>query len=330
MNVFIDTNVFLSFYHLTNDDLEELRKLKVLLEKGNVTLHLPGQTVDEYRRNRETKIADALKRLKEQKLNLQFPALCRDYGEYGSLRELQKDFEKLHSSLVGKISKDIESNSLKADQVIQELFEKAEAIKITEPLIAKAKLRMSVGNPPGKKGSLGDAINWEALLENVPDDEDLYLIADDRDYFSVLDENKPKEFLIHEWKEKKDADVVFYRRLAPFFKEHYPDIKLASELEKEMAVQQLVGSRAFVTTHSAIAKLGGFENFSQSQVSEIVDAALTNSQVSWILGDQDVFEFMTKFAAEYKGKIEEEAYEQLMKSLKEHEPEEDEDDDFPF
>lgn len=330
MNVFIDTNVFLSFYHLTNDDLEELRKLKVLLEKGNVALHLPNQTVDEYRRNRETKIADALKRLKEQKLNLQFPALCKDYGEYGTLRELQKEFEKQHSSLVGKISKDIESNSLKADQVIQELFEKAEAIKTTEKLISKAQLRMSIGNPPGKNGSLGDAINWESLLDNVPNDEDLYLIADDRDYFSVLDESKPKEFLIREWKAKKDANVFFYRRLAPFFKEHYPDIKLASELEKEMAVQQLVGSSAFVTTHSAIAKLAGFENLSQSQVSEIVDAALTNSQVIWILGDQDVFEFMTKFAAEYKEKIEEDSYEQLIKSLKKHEPDEDEDDDFPF
>jgi hypothetical protein len=71
---------------------------------------------------------------------------------------------------------------------------------------------MSVGNPPGKKGSLGDAINWEALLENVPDGEDLYLIADDRDYFSVLDENKPREFLIREWKEKRESDVFFYRR----------------------------------------------------------------------------------------------------------------------
>ncbi len=63
MNVFIDTNVFLSFCHLTNYDLEELRKLKVLLEKGNVVLHLLDQTVDESRRNRESKIADALKRL---------------------------------------------------------------------------------------------------------------------------------------------------------------------------------------------------------------------------------------------------------------------------
>jgi predicted nucleic acid-binding protein len=118
MNVFIDTNVFLSFYHLTNDDLEELRKLKVLLEKGNIVLHLPGQTVDEYWRNRETKIAAALKSLKDQKLNLQFPALCKDYEEYGTLRQVQKDFENRHSSLIGQISDDIESNSLKADLVI--------------------------------------------------------------------------------------------------------------------------------------------------------------------------------------------------------------------
>lgn len=330
MNVFIDTNVFLSFYHLTNDDLEELRKLKVLLEKGNVVLRLPRQTVDEYRRNRETKIAAALKSLKDQKLNLQFPALCKDYEEYGSLRELQKEFEKQHSSLVGQISKDIESNSLKADLVIEELFDKSVPIELSEELVARSQFRMSVGNPPGKNGSLGDAINWEALLENVPDGEGLYLIADDRDYFSVLDENKPKEFLIREWKEKKNANVFFYRRLAPFFKEHYPDIMLASELEKEMAVQQLVGSRAFVTTHSAVAKLSGFENFSQSQVSEIVDAALTNNQVNWILGDNDVFEFMTKLAAEYKNKIDEEVFQQMIEALKKHEPAKDEDDDIPF
>jgi hypothetical protein len=61
MNLFIDTNIFLSFYHLSSDDLEELRKLGVLLDKKKVTLLLPKQVIDEYRRNREVKIADALK-----------------------------------------------------------------------------------------------------------------------------------------------------------------------------------------------------------------------------------------------------------------------------
>ena len=315
MNIFIDTNIFLSFYHLTNDDLEELRKLKVLLETGEIVLHLPKQTVDEYWRNRENKIAESLKSLKNQKYNLSFPALCKDYDEYNSLRELQKKFENEHSTLVTKISNDIESNSLKADIVIEELFEKAIVIISSEELVARSQFRMSVGNPPGKNDSLGDAINWEALIKHVPQNEDLYLIADDRDYFSVLDENKPKEFLIKEWKEKKSSNIYFYRRLAPFFKEHYPNIKLASELEKEMAVQQLVSSRAFVTTHKAIEKLSTFENFSQLQVSEIVDAALTNNQIKWIFGDNDVLEFMTKFSIEYKNKIVEDAYHQLIKAL---------------
>lgn len=43
MNLFIDTNVFLSFYHLSDDDLEEIRKLSVLLERGNIRLWLPQQ-----------------------------------------------------------------------------------------------------------------------------------------------------------------------------------------------------------------------------------------------------------------------------------------------
>ena len=146
--------------------------------------------------------------------------------------------------------------------MIEDLFDKAKNIETKEDLLDRARTRMSIGNPPGKQGSLGDAINWEALLVEVPNGEDLYLVADDRDYFSVLDENKPKEFLVREWRKKKHSSVHFYRRIALFFAEYYPDIKLASELEKEVAVQQLVGSKSFVSTHRAVAKLSKYENFS--------------------------------------------------------------------
>ena len=62
MNLFIDTNIFLSFYHLSSADLEELRKLVVLIDQGRLKLYLPSQVVDEFRRNRDNKIADAIKR----------------------------------------------------------------------------------------------------------------------------------------------------------------------------------------------------------------------------------------------------------------------------
>ena len=41
MYLFIDTNIFLSFYHFTKEDLEELKKLGVLLKQKKVILYLP-------------------------------------------------------------------------------------------------------------------------------------------------------------------------------------------------------------------------------------------------------------------------------------------------
>ena len=330
MNIFIDTNIFLSFYHLTNDDLEELRKLKALLESGQVVLYLPEQTIDEFRRNRETKIAAAMKHLDEQKLNFQFPAFCRDYEEYDVLQKHKTDLEKSQSFLVEKINKDIESHSLKADHVIGELFDKAKIIRMSPNFTSKAKLRMDIGNPPGKNGSLGDAIIWESLLEYVPNSKVLHFITEDRDYFSLLQKDKPKEFLLREWRQKKDSELFFYRHLAAFFGQHYPAIKFASEIEQELTMQEFVLSGSFETTHNAIAKLKGYKGFTKSQVNKIVDAALVNSQVYWILGDRNVFNFMTKISKDYKEKIDEESYNELVRSLKESEPHKVVDDGFPL
>ena len=80
-HLFIDTNVLLSFLHFTSDDLEEIRKLSALIKSGAITLLLPEQVKDEFRRNREIKLADSLQRLRQQKLNLQFPQICKAYSQ---------------------------------------------------------------------------------------------------------------------------------------------------------------------------------------------------------------------------------------------------------
>jgi predicted nucleic acid-binding protein len=90
MNLFIDTNVLLSFYHYSSDDLEELQKLTVLISEGQVTLILPEQVVSEFRRNREAKIADALKRFTAERLNDQFPQITKDYDEYECTRSVNR------------------------------------------------------------------------------------------------------------------------------------------------------------------------------------------------------------------------------------------------
>jgi predicted nucleic acid-binding protein len=316
MNLFIDTNVFLSFYHLSNDDLEEIHKLTVLLDKGEIKLWLPEQVIDEFKRNRENKISDALKKLKEQQKKPQYPQICKDYEEYAELRELQKEFGIKLSSLIKKVSDDVQEKCLKADEKISELFEKATVVSTTEDILQRARFRMDVRNPPGKDGSLGDAINWECLLENVPMGEDLYLVADDKDYYSILDENILKEFLDEEWSYKNKSCITFYRRLSQFFKEHYPDIKLATELEKELAIRSLVNSGTFTSTHAAIDKLSKYTEFSKSQANELAQVALSNSQINWIISDSDVHEFYKSLLENHEDKIDKELAEAIVEEMK--------------
>ncbi len=315
MNLFIDTNVFLSFFHLSNDDLEELHKLAVLIEKGEITLWLPDQVKDEFKRNRENKVSEAVKKLKEQKSKPQFPQICKDYEEYPEIRELQKKYEKKLSSLTKKVNEDVSGRTLKADQKIDELFQAATTIETSQELVNRACFRMDVRNPPGKDGSLGDAINWEGLLESVPKNEVLYLVADDKDYYSALDDSKIKDFLQDEWQENKGESVSFYRRLSQFFKEHYPDIKFASELEKELSIKSLVNSSNFAATHSAILKLSKYAEFNKSQVNEILQIGLSNSQVNWIICDQDVYEFYSALIDSHDRLIDEELKTKIVEEL---------------
>lgn len=317
-NLFIDTNVFLSFFHLSNDDLEEIHKLTVLIEKKKIKLWLTEQVSDEFFRNRENKVADAIKKLKDHKIKGAFPQFCKDYKEYEELRGLQQSYEKAHSKLLKNITEDALNSNFNADKKIEELFEKSEYIKTTKDTLLKANKRLKIGNPPGKNGSLGDAINWEALLSSLPNEEDLHFVADDKDYYSILDDSYPKPFLVDEWEDTKESEIFFYRRLSQFFKKHYPEIKLASDIEKEIEIKTLAASSNFARTHTVIEKLSKFEDFSTPQVNELIEIALENSQVRWILSDDDVLNFYTDLIKKYKKNISEENLEPIEKLIEEY------------
>ena len=332
MNIFIDTNILLSFYHLSSDDLEELKKLIVLLQQNKVVLWLPEQTVIEFKRNRANKIADALKKLQEQRLNMQFPQLAKEYEEYLKLKKSLKESDEVFNKLIENIRKDIENQNLKADQIIQELISLAKEIKTSSTIIEKARFRYDIGNPPGKKDSLGDAINWEALLDAIPSGQVLYFISGDKDYTSPLGENLFEPYLADEWKIAKSSEIIFYQRLSSFFKDKFPDIKLASELEKDLLIRELADSPNFAYTHSVISKLRKYAEFSPIQASEIAQASLTNNQVYWILEDEDVNEFLKRIVKDYVSKIESDYLFSLKAVLdsKDKQPDNDSFDGIPF
>lgn len=304
VNLFIDTNILLSFFHLSSDDLEELKKLVELVRTNAVRLHLPQQVKDEFLRNRDNKIFDALKRLQEQKLNLQFPQICRDYEDYKSLRDAQDKYERAHSALLRKLRADIDSEGLKADHVVHELFAATGVYATSAEAYGYARYRADVGNPPGKNGSLGDAINWEVLLERAPQSEELHFVTDDGDYASPLDSNMFHSFLATEWKTRKGAVLRYHRRLSLFFKEKYPQIELASGVEKEVAIAELASSVSYSITHDAIVKLEQFSDFTTNQATALATAATTNSQIYQIIQDDDVKNFFDRLTRHYGTSIE--------------------------
>jgi len=281
-NLYIDTNVYLTFFHFSNEDLKELKKLIALINTGNIKLFLPEQTKNEFFRNREVKISDALDKLRVSKLANQFPVICHAYDEYDSMKKAIKEFEKNKSKLLEKLQHDAENSALLADDVLNQLLSKATLIETTDDILDTAVTRFEIGNPPGKDKSYGDAINWISLLEAVPAKQDLYFISEDKDYYSKLNENKFNDYLIKEWKETKQSKLIYFKRLSEFFKSLYPDIEISSETEKEIIIKNLTEAYTFANAKSVISKLQSFDNFSINQLNEITSAFSTNNQIYWI------------------------------------------------
>lgn len=281
-NLYIDTNVFLTFYHFSNEDLEELKKLIALINTGNIKLYIPEQTGNEFSRNREVKIADSLDKLRGIKQGNQFPMICHSYEEYELMKIAIKQFETNKTKLLKKLQHDAESGTLLADEVLDQLFSKAINIETSEDILNRSIMRYNIGNPPGKDKSYGDAINWESLLEHASEDDDMYFISDDKDFYSKLNEKKFNEFLLKEWKKKKNCELHYFRKLTDFFKKHYPDIEISSETEKEIIIKNLSEVYSFDNAKTVVRKLREFDNFSIKQLNDITTAFATNNQISWI------------------------------------------------
>ncbi len=297
MQLFIDTNILLSFYSLNQEDLAELTKLIEAIERQQITLLLTDQLIDEFNRNREQRIDGAIKSLRTQTFNPQFPQLCEDYSEVEVLRGSLKQYEQAHAALTSKILIDIKAKNLKADRIVQSLFSSGKKLTANINILDRARFRMGVGNPPGKNNSLGDAINWECLIDETTVGEDLYFITGDKDYASALNEDEFSDFLLNDWYNKKQTKIHFYKRLSGFCKEQFPEIAIASVRDKEFLIRDLVNSQSISETQKAIAKLSYYQEFTAAQVNTIVAAAISNRQVVWSIEDESVKAFLSSVVA---------------------------------
>lgn len=295
-NLFIDSNVWLSLYHFTNDDLAQFGKLKELNGK-DIRLLIPHQVYDEVQRNREAKLKDTFKEFDVKPIH--FPVFCKEYEEYSQFNNDYTELVQRYKAWRNKIDTDVQNKSLPADETISEFFETSELLEC-DSIIERAYMRYRIGNPPGKDNKYGDAVNWECLLKTISDGEDLYLVSSDKDYCSKIYDDKINPFLENEWKTKKHSNIFFYKNLVSFLNEHFKDIQLKTEQEKQELIERLCESGSFEQTHGIIAMLNKHTGWTESQIEDICSAVENNTQVGWILGDLDVLDFYSKLLSHVK------------------------------
>lgn len=287
INLFIDSNIWLSLYHFTSDDLTQFGRIMDLIGKS-IKLYIPQQVFDEVLRNREAKLKDAF--ISFDIKTLKFPAFCKEYEEYAQLYKDYSSVQQKFSLWKKKIDEDVKKMDLPADRTIRNFFNSVELLSC-DKYIDKAFSRYKIGNPPGKDNKYGDAINWECLLDKVPNGEDLYFISADKDYRSDIVDGAFNPFLTNEWGRKKNSKIHFYRGLVDFLNENIEDIKLSSEEEKNKLITDLDNSRSFMETHGIIAMLNKYTGWTEDQIEQLCNAVINNSQVGMIIYDRDLFEF---------------------------------------
>ena len=294
LNIFIDTNILLDFYRLSSGDLEELRKIAKLSKAGKIRLLVSDYVKDEYYRNREGVINSAVEQFKKSRIELHLPNLVKVYSTALELRTIKDTFESKKGVLISEVYENIANASLMADSVIEDLFASTEIHSVSAGVINAGVERSTHARPPGKRESCGDAVHWEWLLTILPVNEDLIIISADKDYESPLHPGNLSNYLRDEWKEKKRSECILYSSLTAFLTDLFPDIKLADEVDKVCAIEQLEASYNFKTTHEAISRLTQFDDFSEAEILRLVKAYNTNDQVSRILGDDDIRDFAIK------------------------------------
>ena len=290
LNLFIDANAYLSFYAFTNDDLEELHKLIKLIERNKLHLLITTPVIDEWMRNREGKINHTIQEFRKHQIPAGVPRLMQGYEEFKEYTAAAKNLMQLRDKMVNRARQEAFASELAADKLILELIKAATVLKSDEDIQSAALDRRLRGNPPGKDGHrIGDQLNWESLKKCIPQGENIHIVSIDTDYSSPLDKEQPNDFLKGEWRSEKKGELFLYIQLGTFLKKHFPEIRIAADIDRRDVINALKWSGSFSATHSAIGKLEKhLDLLEPAEVKELIEAAVKNGQI-WRIGtDPDV------------------------------------------
>jgi hypothetical protein len=312
-DLFIDTNIYLSFYRLTKSDNDALKKIFVLDHQKEFRLLSTEQVIDEFNRNRSKVILESKNLFDDLRLP-DVPSMINNPTEVQEYLDLRKKVFASHKKIQNLITEKSKEKKLFVDELIALIFENSDRTPSDSDIVTLASYRIDRGNPPGKKGSLGDAINWETLLKVGTKDKDLVIISQDKDYRDPITGGL-NSYLCDEWKKAHFGTITLYESLQEFLSEKFPEVEIEAFREIERRISQLGASISFQQTHSAIAGLQGVDFYTVAQANQIVRILSGNDQVKWIFDDMDVRNFFSELNENFGAKLEPQENRYLVEML---------------
>lgn len=304
MNIFIDSNVFVTFFEMSQESLSALEKLLTVLKTHEATLWLPEHTKREFWKNRDKQILKVLASFAGHSSIGSAPLLAREHPDFKELNQVSDKASKLRQRIATQVREDVDGQRTAADAIIRKLFEHARAIDTDSPtLFDNAHRRALCHLPPGKKADLGDRLAWVALLSSVPNNAALHIISDDSDFETEGRAGEIRSYLAKEWTTKNGGTAKLWKRISQFLAANFRDAANAMELERVIVATQLRSSGSFAATHALIKQLEQLGELSDEPLRLVVEALLDNSQVRSIRYDEDVESFYRRVLERHRGRL---------------------------
>lgn len=317
-HVFVDANVLLSLYRYSNDDLEKLTILIEGFTESEIQPYINNHLKDEVARNRAKVLDGLITELRKQKVSVAVPNACRDHPAAQELFRLCRVGTSKLKELIEEFTKMACDGSLPADDVIAKYFNAATVHDVDDALVAKARTRVELRNPPlSKSGSIGDALHWEFLLRECPHDSALHLISQDSGFSSPLNPTRIDEFLADEWARRSLDTVNLYPSISDFLSANLPSITLPGDLRRNKLITALRDSANFAETHRRVADLQAEEIENPRDAERILQAAIDNTQICLIITDEDVWAYFGEIYRKFQDRLDPELKEQYNDLLSE-------------
>jgi PIN domain len=296
--IFVDTNIFLDFYRATGSaNFRLLDRIKQVKER----LIISHQVEMEFRKNRQNLISDAVAKLRFGWPS-EIPALFVDTEELKELTDATKVVDEklqvLRDRLTGALSLPVDDPVHKSAIEVFSLdspFNLTRTKEVYNRILRHARRRFSLGYPPrkGKDDSMGDAVNWEWIIECASTSKrSVIIVSRDNDYGLTFDRVRHlNEWLHQEFGERVGgkSKVELTDSLAAALKEAKVRVTKAEEKAEEELIletrrREADGLAKLLQDHSDVASKAEILSSNpfkeaieqQKQFTEMMRAATSN------------------------------------------------------